>query len=144
MVDSRCIFCDIVSGQADASVVYQDDRVTAFMDAYPVNPGHVLVVPNTHSPNLTGLEDPFAARMMQVAKKLAGAVRVSGLRCEAINLLLADGSAAGQTVFHVHLHVIPRYIGDPCGIRLHGAAPVAPTREVLDSHAAILKRALDA
>jgi diadenosine tetraphosphate (Ap4A) HIT family hydrolase len=144
MTDSGCIFCEIISDKAEASIVFQDDFVTAFMDAFPVNPGHTLVVPNQHSPDLAGLDELHAGKMIQLARKLAGALRASSLRCEGVNLLLADGPVAGQTVFHVHLHVIPRFIGDPCGIRLHTEPPAAPAREQLDAHAAAIKRALDA
>jgi len=110
--DMNCVFCRIVAGTADASVVYEDDRLLAFCDLNPVNPGHVLIIPKTHCVGLADLEVADGSRMFAVAQRLAAAVRSIGVRCEGVNLSLADGEAAGQEIFHVHLHVIPRYRGD--------------------------------
>ena len=110
--DEECIFCSIVAGDADASVVYQDDQVTAFMDLMPANPGHLLVIPNQHASGLADLPDTAGGKMMIVGRRLADAIRRSGVRVEGVNLFLADGEVAGQVVFHTHLHVIPRYAGD--------------------------------
>lgn len=107
-----CVFCRIVAGTADASVVYEDDRLLAFCDLNPVNPGHLLITPRAHAVGLVDLDESDGSRMFMVAQRLAAAVRSSGLRCEGVNLFLADGEAAGQDVFHVHLHVFPRYVGD--------------------------------
>lgn len=115
--DQACVFCQIISGQAEGSLVYQDELVTAFMDILPVNEGHLLVVPNVHSPGLGGVEDATGARMFAVAKRLAAALRRCGVDCEGVNLYLADGRAAGQEVPHVHLHVLPRFAGDGFGLR---------------------------
>ena len=104
--------CRIVAGIAEASVVYEDDRVLAFCDLNPVNPGHLLIIPKVHGVGLVDLDESDGSRMFMVAQRLAAAVRGSGLRCEGVNLFLADGEAAGQEVFHVHLHVFPRYVGD--------------------------------
>lgn len=109
----ECVFCLIREGQAQASVVHQDDLVLAFMDLMPINPGHVLVVPRMHVPDLGGIPDQVGARMWSVGRRLGAALRAGPMRCEGINLLLADGQAAFQTVFHAHLHVIPRFTGDP-------------------------------
>lgn len=114
---SACIFCRIVAGEAEASLVYQDEAVTAFMDAHPVAEGHLLVVPNRHASGLSDLDETDAGRMIAAARRLATALRRSGLPCEGVNLLLADGIAAGQTVFHCHLHVIPRTSKDGFGFR---------------------------
>ena len=127
-----CIFCAIVAGRAPASVVHADERCTAFMDIQPVNAGHVLVVPNRHAVFLADLDPEDGARMFRVAQRIAGALRVSGLRCEAVNLFLADGEAAGQDVFHVHLHVIPRYLGDGFGLRFSPTYGTRPPRAELD------------
>ncbi|MGH3782250.1 MAG: HIT family protein [Pseudonocardiaceae bacterium] len=107
-----CVFCRIVAGIAEASVVYEDDRVLAFCDLNPVNPGHLLIIPKVHGVGLVDLDESDGSRMFMVAQRLAAAVRGSGVRCEGVNLFLADGEAAGQEVFHVHLHVFPRYVGD--------------------------------
>jgi histidine triad (HIT) family protein len=107
-----CVFCRIVAGTADASVVYEDDRLLAFCDLNPVNPGHLLIIPKIHSVGLVDLDESDGSQRFRVAQRLATAVRSSGLRCEGVNLFLADDKAAGQEVFYVHLHVFPRYVGD--------------------------------
>ncbi len=106
-----CIFCDILAGLAPANFVYRDDLCAAFMDIHPVNPGHVLVVPHKHAALLIDLDETSAGRLLQVAQKVDTSLRGSGLKCEAVNLFLADGRVAGQEVMHVHLHVIPRFLG---------------------------------
>ena len=114
---SACVFCDILAGQEPASVVYRDERCTAFMDIRPVNRGHVLVIPNDHAAFLVELDPAIGGRLFAVGQRIAQALRESEVRCEGINLFLADGAVAGQEVFHVHLHVIPRYRGDGFGLR---------------------------
>lgn len=141
MRDATCVFCRIVEGEAEASLVYQDELVTAFMDILPVNEGHLLVVPNDHSQGLEGLPDASGARMFAVARRLALALFRSGLRCEGVNLYLADGRAAGQEVFHVHLHVLPRFSGDGFGLR-RTKLLVPPSRRDLDGIADSIRRAL--
>ena len=111
MSDS-CLFCRIVQGDEAASFVHEDDLVVAFMDIAPANPGHVLVIPRLHATYLADLRDGEGGRLFEVAEAVAAAVRAGPFRCEGINLFLADGEAAGQEVFHVHLHVIPRFAGD--------------------------------
>jgi diadenosine tetraphosphate (Ap4A) HIT family hydrolase len=108
-----CVFCRIVAGTAPGSVVHEDDDLLAFCDLNPVNPGHLLVIPKRHSTGLADLPEPDGARMFTLAHRLAATVRRTTLKCEGVNLFLADGEAAGQEVFHVHLHVIPRFAGDP-------------------------------
>lgn len=118
---TSCIFCDIIFGLSPANFVYRDDLCTAFMDIRPVNPGHVLVVPCRHTALLTELDDASVGHMFQVAQRVDVALRASGLKCEAVNLFLADGRVAGQEVPHVHLHVIPRFTGDGHHLRLSSA-----------------------
>ena len=139
---ARCIFCDILTGELPASIVYQDERCTAFMDIQPVNPGHVLVVPNCHATFLADLDPETGAQMFQVAQRLAGALRRSGVRCEGVNLFLADGRAAMQEVLHVHLHVIPRYTGDGFGLRFGPGYHDRPGRVALEETAAKIVSAL--
>jgi histidine triad (HIT) family protein len=134
-----CVFCRIVAGTADASVVYEDDRLLAFCDLNPVNPGHLLIIPKAHGMGLVDLAESDASRMFTVAQRLAAAVRSSGLRCEGVNLFLADGKAAGQEVFHVHLHMFPRYAGDL--FRLDSGQRRASRRE-LDEIAARVRAVL--
>ncbi|MFD9195771.1 HIT family protein [Streptomyces phaeochromogenes] len=110
---SPCIFCAIARGQADASIVHEDESVIAFMDLQPVTPGHLLVIPKAHAVGLEDLQEDVGVQVWKVAHQLGRALRRSGLRCEDVNLFLADGEAAFQEVFHVHLHVFPRFKGDP-------------------------------
>jgi histidine triad (HIT) family protein len=115
---SDCIICGLVAGELERSVPYEDEQTSVFMDIRPVVRGHMLVVPRRHAPYLADLEERDGARIFEVGRRAAAALRASGLRCEGVNLFLADGEAAGQEVFHVHLHVIPRYEGDGFGLRL--------------------------
>jgi histidine triad (HIT) family protein len=140
--DPSCIFCRIIAGRAEASVVHRDDLVAAFMDIRPVSPGHLLVVPKQHTPDLKGLDVAYASQMMVVGRRLALAVRHSGLRCQGVNLYLADGAAAGQTVFHVHLHVIPRFQGDGFRVHFPSGYGILPSRSELEDTAAMIKAAL--
>ena len=128
-----CIFCDILHGRKPGSFVYRDGQVAAFMDIQPVNPGHLLVVPVRHATYLADTDADTAAHLMRIAHRLAAALRRSSVRCEGVNLFLADGAAAMQEVFHVHLHVFPRFANDGFGLRF---APEyhtrRPQRESLD------------
>ena len=117
MPDQFCIFCEIVAGRAAASVVYEDEHVMAFLDLFPVNEGHTLVIPKEHATYLNEMDAELGMRVFGAAHRLAQAVRDSGIRCDGVNLMLADGAVAGQEVFHVHLHVLPRYADDQFGFR---------------------------
>lgn len=141
-VKTDCVFCQIVAGCAPASVVYRDDACIAFMDTTPVNAGHLLVVPLEHATFLADLDRQTGAALFMVAQRLSAAVRRSGLRAEGINFLLADGEAAGQEVFHVHLHVVPRFSGDGFGHRFPATYGFHPTREQLDADAGAITRAI--
>ena len=127
-----CVFCRIVKGVEPASIVYSDEKIMAFMDIQPVNLGHVLVIPKTHAAQLSELDLELGAYMFKVAMRVAGTLRHSGVKCEGINLLLADGEAASQDIFHVHLHVIPRFRGDGFGMRFGPNYGVKPNRKELD------------
>ena len=137
-----CIFCRIISGNLPSSLVLRDEQCVAFMDLQPVNSGHVLVVPLSHAADLSVLDASTAGHLMIVAQRIAAALRASPLRCEGVNLLLADGEAAGQEVFHVHLHVVPRYPGDGFGFRFGPDYGKPPAREELDLAAMQLRGAL--
>lgn len=94
-----CVFCEIVAGRAPASIVYEDDLCLAIMTIGPVNPGHLLVLPRAHAPSLADLDEATGGHLFAVAMRMAAAIRASGLRCEGINLFLADGEAAFQEGF---------------------------------------------
>lgn len=125
----ECVFCGIVAGTVEASRVYADEHVLVFMDIQPVTQGHLLVVPTTHAAYLADLDEHLGMHMFRVAQRLAAALRASGLPCDGVNLFLADGEAAFQEVFHAHLHVIPRTVGD--GFRIEADWQVQ-TRAGLD------------
>jgi histidine triad (HIT) family protein len=135
-----CVFCEIVAGRAPASVVYRDERVVAFLDIRPITAGHTLVVPVRHASGLADLDEEDGAQAFRVARRLAAALRRSGVPCEGVNLLVADGAAAMQEVPHVHLHVLPRYHGDP--LRVAADRPQHPSRSELDRVAAAVRAAL--
>lgn len=130
------------AGRAPASIVYRDDRVTAFLDHRPVTPGHLLVIPNQHHVMLADLDHGLGAHVFTVAARIAAALRSSGLPCEGINLFLADGEAAGQEVFHAHFHVFPRTGGDGFTIGADAWAGPQPGREALDTNAEAIRAAL--
>ncbi len=143
MTESGCVFCDIAAGKGPASIVYRDDCCMVFMDTKPVNTGQVLVVPLKHAADLAELDNETAGEMMKIAHNVTAALRKSGLRCDGINLLLADGEAAMQEVFHVHLIVIPRFKGDRFGLSYGPDNFVRQDRAALDDAAAKIRRHLD-
>jgi histidine triad (HIT) family protein len=140
---TSCVFCDIVRGEAPASIVYADGQVVAFMDIRPVNPGHLLVVPRVHASGLAGLDATTGGHLFQVGMKLAGALQRSGVRCEGVDLFLADGEAAGQEIMHVHLHLLPRYHGDGFGLHFGPDYHKRPGRSQLEETAARIRQALE-
>ena len=139
---SNCIFCDILAEELPSSRVYEDEVCCAFMDIQPVNPGHLLVIPQQHAAMLADLDEETGAHMFKVAQRAARALRKSGMRCDGINIFLADGSVAGQEVFHVHIHVIPRYRGDGFGFRFGRAYGQRPARVELDMVAESIRSGL--
>ena len=136
---TSCVFCAIVAGEAPASVVLDEPDVIAFMDIRPFTAGHLLVVPKRHALGLAELDPEDGARIFDAGRRIAIALRSGDLPVDGVNLFLADGTAAGQEVFHVHLHVIPRRHGDGFGLR---AVPRSPNRTVLDGTAAAIRDAL--
>lgn len=137
-----CIFCEIVARRAPGSFVCEDEVCAAFMDIMPVNPGHVLVVPRRHAANLAGLDPQDGAQLFRMAQKIALSLPQTGIRCEGVNFFLADGAAAGQEVFHVHLHVIPRFSGDGFGFRFGPYYGKEAPRASLDELADLIRSAL--
>ena len=107
-----CPFCRIASGKAPASIVYEDVTVLAFMDLNPANVGHILVVPKEHLENIYEVPEKVLAEMFSVVKRVSAAVKKT-VGAEGISILQLNGRAAGQSVMHFHVHVIPRFRGDP-------------------------------
>jgi histidine triad (HIT) family protein len=139
---SSCIFCNILSGTAPANFVQRDEFCAAFMDIHPVNGGHVLVVPLRHAELLSEVDEVTLGHMLQMAQRLDTALRKSGIRCEGVNLFLADGRPAGQEVMHVHLHVIPRFSGDGHHLRFSPAYFTRPSSKELETNAELIRRGL--
>jgi histidine triad (HIT) family protein len=110
--DPDCLFCRIVAGEVPSTRVDEDERTVAFMDINPATRGHVLVVPREHSPDLHGIAPEDLAACAGTAQRVAARAR-DRLGADGVNLLNSSGAAAWQTVFHFHLHVIPRYANDP-------------------------------
>jgi histidine triad (HIT) family protein len=110
--DPDCLFCKIVAGEVPSTRVHEDDRTIAFMDINPATRGHLLVIPREHATDLLGIPDEDLAACAATARKMAARV-TERLGSDGVNLLNSCGSQAWQTVFHFHLHVIPRYHGDP-------------------------------
>jgi histidine triad (HIT) family protein len=108
---SECIFCRIVARQIPATVVHEDEHTLAFMDIGQVNPGHVLVAVKKHADNIFSLDEAQAAAVFRSAAKVARAIR-GAFEPQGLSVYQANGKAAGQTVFHLHLHLVPRYEGD--------------------------------
>jgi histidine triad (HIT) family protein len=135
-----CVFCQISVGEREASVAYEDERTLAFLDIRPLTAGHLLVVPRRHASSLAELDPQDGAELFRVAQGAAAALGRSGLRCKGVNFFLADGAAAGQDVFHVHLHVFARFPGDGIGLQLPPDHAIRP-REELDAAALALRQA---
>ena len=140
MTENACIFCRIVEGREKASFVAQGSDAVAFLDLHPINEGHTLIVPRKHAVSIAEVDAVAAAAMWSLARRVAAGLRASGLRCEAINLFVADGAAAGQEVFHSHLHVIPRWQGDGFGIKFPPHYGAAAERKTHDDIAARLRK----
>ena len=122
-----CVFCEIVAGREPADVVYDDEHAVAFMDIEPLSPGHVLVVPRAHCRDLFDVSEDEAAALMVGAVRVAGLIR-RALHCDGMNLRHATGAVAGQDVFHLHLHLIPRYAG--AAPLLHRDAGASDSRRI--------------
>lgn len=139
----KSIFTKIIQGKVPASFVYQDDKVSAFMDIQPINTGHVLVIPNQQVASLTDLDEATGAHLFRIGHRIAKALRQSTFKCEGVNLFLADGQAANQDVAHIHLHILPRFRGDSFKGLLGQNECQLPTRAELERTAEAIKSILD-
>lgn len=132
---SHCIFCDIMKGAAEVSVCYEDSSAVAFMDIQPVNHGHTLVVPRQHFESFQDLPTDLGMHLFEVAMRLGSVIRKVG-GADAMNLIVSSGAAAGQDVYHFHIHLIPRRADDGFDVPLPFAGSSMPDRTVLDAQAA--------
>ena len=115
MKDCNCIFCKIANGEIPSSTVYEDEDFRVILDLGPASKGHALILPKEHFKDVTELDPKIAAKVLPLGAKLGTAMKKS-LGCAGFNLVQNNGEAAGQTVFHFHMHLIPRYENDNAGI----------------------------
>ena len=108
----NCIFCKIANGEIPAATLYEDEDFRVILDLGPASKGHALILPKAHAANIYELPDEMAAKVMVLAKKMATAM-TEALKCDGFNIVQNNGECAGQTVFHFHMHLIPRYASDP-------------------------------
>ena len=115
MKDENCIFCKLANGEIPTATLYEDEDFRVILDASPAAKGHALILPKEHYANLYELDDEVAAKVLVLAKKMI--TRLTDiLGCDGYNIVQNNGEAAGQTVFHFHLHMIPRYKDDHAGV----------------------------
>lgn len=122
MKDDNCIFCKIANGEIPSRTLYEDDVFRVILDQSPATKGHALILPKNHFKNLYEIDDDTAAKVLPLAKKMAAAM-TEKLGCDGVNVVQNNNEVAGQTVFHFHVHLIPRYNDDnqnlvmkPCGM----------------------------
>jgi histidine triad (HIT) family protein len=127
VADPNCIFCKIVAGELPATIVDEDERTIAFMDISPATRGHALVIPRAHSADLLSIEPQDLEAVALACQRLAGRAK-ERLAADGVNLLNSCGAVAFQTVFHFHMHVIPRYAGD--GVRLPWVPAPGDSQEI--------------
>ena len=111
----NCIFCKIASGEIPAATLYEDDLFRVILDLGPASKGHALILPKNHYANLYEIPDEMVGKPMVLAKKMGTALK-EALGCDGLNVVQNNGEAAGQTVFHFHMHLIPRYQDDQVGL----------------------------
>lgn len=128
MKDDNCIFCKIANGEIPSKTIYEDEEFRVILDLGPAARGHALILPKNHFANLYELPDETASKVMLLAKKMATQM-TDKLQCDGFNLVQNNGETAGQTVFHFHMHLIPRYKNDNQTI---GWKPGEPTQEELE------------
>ena len=130
-----CIFCKIVAGELPSTRIHEDDRAIAILDIFPATRGHALVIPRRHSRDIHDTDPADVAHCAKVAKELA-ARAARGLSADGITIMQSNGPAAWQTVFHYHVHVIPRYDGDPLVLPWRAAGEPIAAGELADISAA--------
>jgi len=137
----ECVFCQIIAGEAPSSIFYEDEHILGLMTIGPVTTGHAMIIPKQHAAFLIEIDEEIGRHLWTVTQRTAAAIRESGIRCEGINLFLADGKAAFQEISHLHMHVFPRYMGD--SFKLVADWDVKPPRKDLDLAANMIKVAYE-
>lgn len=121
-IDNNCIFCKINKGEIPSTTIYEDDDFKVILDINPASKGHAVILPKNHAANIFELQDDDAEKILKVARKCAAAM-TDVLHCDGINILQNNGECAGQTVFHLHVHLIPRYKNDTVNIKWKPMTP---------------------
>ena len=135
---SGCVFCAIVAGEAPSRVVHEDERTLAFLDIVPLTRGHALVVPKRHATNLFEIDDDDLAAVAATAKRV-GAAAMEAFGADGLTLLQTNGAVAMQTVFHLHVHGLPRYVGDGFKVELvREPAEASVLDEVASAYGSVL------
>ena len=125
-----CIFCKLANGVFETNKIYEDDDFTVILDAAPATKGHALILPKEHYANIYELDDETAGKALKLAKKLAIHM-TDKLGCDGFNIIQNNGEAAGQTVFHFHIHLIPRYKDDGAVLQWNPTSPDADEQKEL-------------
>lgn len=132
MRDDNCIFCKIAAGEIPSATLYEDEDFRVILDLGPASKGHALILPKEHYRNLYDLDDELAAKVLVLAKKMTNKMK-DALGCDGFNVVQNNEEVAGQTVFHFHMHLIPRYEGDKVGLGWHvGKLTDEDRDEILD------------
>lgn len=137
-----CIFCRIAAHELPASIIYENEQTMAFLELQPITPGHIIVIPKTHAESFCELVTEDVEDLMRVGQLMDRALHASALDCEGVDLVLADGRAAGQDVDHVHLHVFPRFEGDEFELNIDANLRKPAGREELDENTRLIRQAL--
>ncbi len=130
MKKDDCIFCKLANGDIPTNTIYEDDDFRVILDAAPAAKGHSLILPKNHADNLFELDDTTAAKVLSLARTVAEKMK-STLGCDGVNLVQNNGASAGQTVFHFHVHIIPRFTGDGVGLTWKQLSPTAEEQAAL-------------
>ena len=139
MRKDNCIFCKIAAGEIPSQTVYEDDEFRVILDLGPAAKGHALILPKEHFKDVTELKEPYASKVLPLAAKIGKAMK-EGLGCSGFNLVQNNGEAAGQTVMHFHVHVIPRYEGETEAIA--SWTPTKPEQDELAENARMIREKL--
>lgn len=135
-MDEDCIFCQLATGQVTGFIIAANELCVAFLDALPLNPGHTLIVPRVHHKDLHSMDESTNAAMFILAQQVANKLQSSELPCDGISLEMSNGAAAEQSIFHAHLHVVPRLTGD--GLARVEPPSVRPSHDTLAATARLL------
>lgn len=138
MKDNECIFCKIANGDIPSATVYEDENFRVILDLGPASKGHALILPKNHFADVCELDEPVAAKVLPLAARIGKAMKKS-LGCSGFNVVQNNGISAGQTVFHFHVHIIPRYDGGPAMVTW---TPGSVGSEELEKTAEAIKKAL--